>query len=156
MRTEARTAFDAWCALLSERVPDTIARPMFEGWVWRRVGSRAVAASETLEAAGAAGGEAGSGASGSVQTAAAATASSRKKGGGGSTRASGDDDEDAHSGEWAQRFAVLHLGVLYYFRDAETAVVFRRLAARNDHDAVIAAAPIAEGASLECVVLRAA
>jgi hypothetical protein len=119
---------------------------MFEGWVWRRVGSRAVAASETLEAAGAAGGDAGSGsgASASGQTAAAASAS--KKGGGGSTRASGDDDEDAHCGEWTQRYAVLHLGVLYYFRDAESAVVFRRLAVRNDHDAVIGAAPIAEGA----------
>ena len=150
MRTEARTAFDAWCALLSKRVPDTIARPMFEGWVWRRVGSRAVAASETLDAAGAAaGGDAGSGSgSGSGQAAAAA---SKKGGGGGSTRASGDDDEDAHSGEWTQRYAVLHLGVLYYFRDAESAVVFRRLAVRNDHDAVIGAAPIAEGAQQRSV-----
>ena len=117
---------------------------MFEGWVWRSLGgtgTHAAAADETLDAAAASGGGGnGAGASGSGQATAAAAAGKRGK-----TRANDDDDEDAHSGAWAQRFAVLYLGVLYYFRDADAAVVFRRLAARNDSDAVIAAAPIAEG-----------
>jgi hypothetical protein len=142
----------------SERVPDTIARPMFEGWVWRSVGgggAHAAAADETLDAAAASGGGGanGAGASGGGQS--TVTAGKRGAAAAGKTRANDDDDESAHSGEWAQRFAVLYLGVLYYFRDAEAAVVFRRLAARNESDAVIAAAPIAEGVSQEYVLLRA-